>query len=107
MLKTTRVSGLVVGALIAAALSACAIAANAQESKRESPGVTGEWHGESSAGCAMTSDRTRCRAVNDVTFNMVQRGSKVTGSYMSVDEAAPHRDQMNCKAGHLYSRMTL
>ena len=22
----------------------------------------------------------------------------------SVDEAAPHRDQMNCKAGHLYSQ---
>jgi hypothetical protein len=81
MRKTKRVSGLVVSALIAAALSACAIVARAQESKQESPGVTGVWRGESSAGCAMTSDRTRCRAVNEITFTMVQSGSKVTGSY--------------------------
>lgn len=76
-----RVSGLIVGALVAAALSACAVAAYAQESKQESPGVTGVWTGKSSARCAMTSDRTRCGAVNDITFTIVQRGSKVTGSY--------------------------
>jgi hypothetical protein len=81
MRKGKRVSGLIVGALVAAALSACAVAAYAQESKQESPGVTGVWTGKSLARCAMTSDRTRCGAVNDITFTMVQRGSKVTGSY--------------------------
>jgi hypothetical protein len=81
MRKGKRVSGLMVGALVAAALSICAVAARAQESKQESPGVTGVWTGKSSARCAMTSDRTRCGAVNDITFTMVQRGSKVTGSY--------------------------
>ena len=73
--------GRIVGALIAAALNACAIAASSQERKQESPGVTGVWQGKSSARCAMTSDRTRCDAVNEITFTMVQRGSKVTGSY--------------------------
>ena len=81
MRKSKRVSGLMVGAIVAAALSACAVAAYAQESKQKSPGVTGVWTGKSSARCAMTSDRTRCGAVNDITFTMVQRGSKVTGSY--------------------------
>jgi hypothetical protein len=81
MRKGKHVSGLMIGALVAAALSACAVAAYAQESKQESPGVTGVWTGKSSARCAMTSDRTRCGAVNDITFTMVQRGSKVTGSY--------------------------
>ena len=80
MRKGKRVSGLMVGALVAA-LSACAVAAHAQESKQESPDVTGVWTGKSSARCAMTSERTRCGAVNDITFTMVQRGSKVTGSY--------------------------
>jgi hypothetical protein len=81
MRKGKHVSGLMVGALVAAALSACVVAAYAQESKHESPGVTGLWTGKSSARCAMTSERTRCGAVNDITFTMVQRGSKVTGSY--------------------------
>jgi hypothetical protein len=91
MRKDKRVSGLIVGAFVAAALSACAVAAHAQESNQESPGVTGVWHGKSSAGCTMTSDRTRCRAVNDITFTMVQRGSKVTGSYQCA------YGNMNCR----------
>jgi hypothetical protein len=81
MRRGKRVSGPIVGALVAAALSICAVAARAQESKQDPPGVTGVWQGKSSARCAMTSDRTRCGAVNDITFTMVQRGSKVTGSY--------------------------
>ena len=44
-----------VGALVAVALSACPVAAYAQESKQKSSGVTGAWTGKSSARCAMTS----------------------------------------------------
>jgi hypothetical protein len=76
MRKGKRVSGLMVGALVAAALSACAVAAYAQESKQESPGVTGVWTGKSSARCAMMSDRTRtgyllCRGLDYVASGRV------------------------------------
>lgn len=81
MLKGKRMSRLIVGAIIVVALSVCAVAARAQQSQKESPVLTGVWQGKSSAGCARTSDRTRCGAVNDITFTLVQRGSKVTGSY--------------------------
>ena len=81
MRKCKPMSRLIIGAIIAVALSASALVARAQQSKKESPGVTGVWRGKSSARCARTSDRTRCGAVNEITFNLVQRGPEVTGSY--------------------------
>ncbi|MGA7760657.1 MAG: hypothetical protein WB580_06185 [Candidatus Binataceae bacterium] len=81
MRKGKRASGLIIGAITAAALGASVVAARAQQSKTESAGVTGVWQGKSTARCAPTSERTRCGAVNDITFTLVQRGSEVTGSY--------------------------
>jgi hypothetical protein len=81
MRKCGRASGLIIGALTAVALWVSVVTARPQESKIESAGVTGVWQGKSTARCAPTSERTRCGAVNDITFTLVQRGSEVTGSY--------------------------
>jgi hypothetical protein len=81
MRRTQYVSRLVVAALIIAATGFLAGAAHGEESKKEQSGVTGVWQGQTSATCAMTPDRTRCGAVNYITFTLFQHGSEVTGSY--------------------------
>jgi hypothetical protein len=91
MRKCGRASGLIIGALTAVALWVSVVTARPQESKIESAGVTGVWQGKSTARCAPTSERTRCGAVNDITFTLVQRGSEVTGSYKCA------YSNMNCR----------
>ena len=44
--------------------------------------VTGVWQGQSWAWCAtITVDPSRCGAVNDITFTLMQQGATVTGFY--------------------------
>lgn len=53
-----------------------------RESKPDADrGVTGVWHGTSTAFCPFFVLPGRCAAVQNIKFTMFQRGSKITGFY--------------------------
>jgi hypothetical protein len=45
------------------------------------PEVAGVWQGRSAAGCESPLRNSRCHAVNEVTFTLLQEGSTVSGFY--------------------------
>jgi hypothetical protein len=56
--------------------------AAASEAAAGDPGFTGLWEGTSTATCMpLQPDITRCNAVQKITLQMFQQGSKLTGHY--------------------------
>jgi hypothetical protein len=66
--------------LLAAALVTLLLPAGTRAA--EPPSGTSHWAGRTKAGCGtMTTDHSRCGAVQNITLTIVLDGSKVSGSY--------------------------
>jgi hypothetical protein len=64
--------------------------------------VTGVWRGKSSAECGMLiPDETRCGAVNEITFTLLQQSAKVSGFYKC------SYGNMDCRNGNDIGKVAL
>jgi hypothetical protein len=90
-------SGLVLVTIIAAAVPA-------ETQTAAPPGFTGVWKGTLRVTCLpMMRDRSRCGAVNDITFTIIMDGSQVSGHYTCAIGTAICRNGNDAKTGKIVS----
>jgi hypothetical protein len=89
--------------LLLAAVTIGAVPANAQTSAPP-VGFTGIWKGTLRVTClAMMPDRSRCGAVNSITFTIIQDGSQVSGHYTCAIGNAICRNGNDARTGQIIS----
>ena len=102
LIKRLLLAGIWTG-LIVATVTATAIPAKAQTSAPPA-GFTGIWKGTLRVTClSMMPDRSRCGAINNITFTIIEDGSQVSGHYTCAIGTVICRNGNDAKTGQITS----